>query len=486
MSEPKGPREPKGAAPSGRRSDEGATREDGASRAPGGERGRQSASHDLGAWHDLVTASLIGTERAVVPAAAIPGLSPMDDDAGDPAALLLDRAALLTAARRAGRRPDHAEPLPTSEPDPRPTVSAAAGRRLARMLGGDHSDLLGEWLRAVTARGLRLPPEFLPVLLDLGRRAPWKDPALVRLVAEAGGPRARWLAGLNPDWQFVLGETRTENEVWRLGTTSQRRAYLRVLRARDQAAARELIADGWAAAGPDERVMFVNALADGPSLADESLLEAALDDGTAGVRKMAADVLAALPGSAFSQRMAERAVRWLRVEDGERGPRLVILPPAGADAAMRRDGITSDLETGTSQARRIGLVLETVARTPLQAWTRRFGLTPQQIVGIPSGDWDPSSPSLFMAWSRAALTQGGDQEWVNALVNRALTGKPPLTAAEIGVLRRLIRHADPRLGAPDVLPHPGPEMLPALWQAIRTLRFRYEMLKELDDDHGNG
>jgi hypothetical protein len=67
----------------------------------------------VNSWHDLVTASLIGTERSVVPAVAIPGLPPADDDgAGDPAAVLLDRAALLTAARRAGRRPDRADPLP--------------------------------------------------------------------------------------------------------------------------------------------------------------------------------------------------------------------------------------------------------------------------------------------------------------------------------------------------------------------------------------
>jgi len=433
----------------------------------------------MSAWHDLVTASLIGTERTVVPAVAIPGLPPLDDENGDPAAMLLDRAALLTAARRAGRHLDQAEPLPASEPDPRPAVSQAAARRLARMLGGDHPDLLAEWLRAVTTRGVRLPPQFLPVLLDLARRAGSKDPALVRLVAEAGGPRARWLAGLNPDWEPVLEETLGQDDVWRLGTASQRRAYLRALRARDPGAARELIADGWAAAGPDERLMFVSVLADGLSLADESLLEAALDDRTAFVRKMAADVLAALPGSAFSLRMAERAVRWLRMEHGEHGPRLMIVPPAGTDAAMRRDGITSDPGPGTSQARYIGLVLEIVARTPPWAWTRQFGLPPAKIVAMPAGDLGPSNPSLFTAWSRAALSQG-DQEWMNALVNRALTGKPPLTQAELGALTRLIRQADPRLGAPDVLPRPGPEMLPALWHAIRTLRFRYEMLKELD------
>ena len=158
------------------------------------------------AWHDLVTASLIGTERTVVPAVRIPGLPRGEDDAGDPAAVLLDRAALVTAARRAGRRPDQAQPLPECENDPRPAVSPAAADRLARMLTGEYSGLLAEWLTVAVARGLRPPPQFLPALLDRARRDGRADSGLMRLVTEAGGPRARWLAGLNPDWAFVTAQ----------------------------------------------------------------------------------------------------------------------------------------------------------------------------------------------------------------------------------------------------------------------------------------
>ncbi|HEX3312551.1 MAG TPA: hypothetical protein VHS32_40445, partial [Streptosporangiaceae bacterium] len=116
-------------------------------------------------WQDLVTASLIGTERAEVPAPAVPGL-PFRAGAlpGDPAALLLDRAALLTVARRGGTliRPAgsgfEADPLPAAEPDPAPAVSPAAGGRLDRMLGGEHPDLLAEWLTAAVAHSRRVPP----------------------------------------------------------------------------------------------------------------------------------------------------------------------------------------------------------------------------------------------------------------------------------------------------------------------------------------
>jgi len=437
----------------------------------------------MSAWQDLVTASLIGTERTEVPPAAVPGVLTSDPASAtqDPAAVLLDRAALLTAARRAGRRPGQADPLPLAEPDPRPAMSQAAGRRLARMLGGQYPELLAEWLTAAIARGLRPPPELLPALLDRTRRAGPADSSLLRLAAEAGGPRARWLAGLNPDWELVTAQHLPAEDAWRLGRAAQRRGYLASLRVRDPAAASELIAGSWESAGPDDRSMFVRVMADGPRLADEPLLEAALDDETAWIRKMAADVLAALPGSALARRMTARAVRCLRIERGPRGTRLVVFPPAKSDALMRRDGIATGPVGGSSQpADQARLMLEVVARTPLLTWTDDFGLGPAQIVTLWSGDW---APVLFTAWSRAAIAQR-DQDWMSALLHRALTARPPGLAAEIEALRQLARRADPRLGGPAVLPDPGPDAPPVIREATRLLRFRYEMLKELDDHDG--
>ena len=152
----------------------------------------------MSTWQDLVTASLIGTERAAVPLAPVPGLPfPADAPGGpaDPAALLLDRAALLTAARRGGRPAGRAEPLSAAEPDSAPPVSQAAARRLARILRGEHPDLLAEWLAVAVARGRTAPAHLLPALLDQARRVSPADPELRRLAAEAGGSRA---AGRRP------------------------------------------------------------------------------------------------------------------------------------------------------------------------------------------------------------------------------------------------------------------------------------------------
>ncbi len=445
----------------------------------------------MSTWQDLVTASLIGTERTSVPPTRIPGLPTLADVAEDPAAILLDRAALLTAARRAGRPPEHAELLPAAEPDPAPVVSPAAAFRLALMLGGEYPDLLTEWLKAAVTRGLKAPAQLLPALLDWARRVSPTDPELRRLVAEAGGSRARWLAGLNPDWKFVTADTLTGDNAWRLGDASQRRGYLAALRARDPDAARELIAGSWDAAGA-ERVMFLSVLAGEPaaskgskglSLADEPLLEAALGDRAEEVRGWAAYLLASLPGSALGQRMAERARRCLRLDQGIRGTRLLASPPAECDAAMRRDGITPGPGPDRSQlAVRTRLMLEVLGRTPLRTWTDEFRMTPAQITTVHSGDW---APVLFAGWSRAAIVQR-DQDWMAALITEALTGRPPETPAETAALRQLARRADPGLGASGVLPDLEPNAPTILRDTAGVLRFRYDMLKELDDDHRAG
>jgi hypothetical protein len=159
-------------------------------------------------WQSVLTAALLGTHRA---ANGRDGTI-VTVSGGDPAVALLDQAAVLTAARRAGRLPGQAEPLAAPEADERPVVAAAAGRRLARILAGEHPDLLPEWLAAAITCGLRPPPHLLPALLDRVRRVPasaYSDPdeaGLRALVVAAGGPLVPWLAGLNRQWALVLAE----------------------------------------------------------------------------------------------------------------------------------------------------------------------------------------------------------------------------------------------------------------------------------------
>jgi hypothetical protein len=169
---------------------------------------------------------------------------------------------------------------------------------------------------------------------------------------------------------------------------------------------------------------------------------------------------------------------------------------------MRRDGITPVAESeAPHQVNRRLLVLEVIARTPLRTWTDKFGLRPAETFGLSLDFW---TPVLFVGWSRAAISQR-DQEWMTALTSLALTGGLPVwlvtggrPAAVSGgeALRRLVRHVDPALVMPAlVMPAlAGPGLgtstltmpLPAVADAVEVLRFRYQMLKELDIDDGAG
>ena len=97
---------------------------------------------------------------------------------------------------------------------------------------------------------------------------------------------------------------------------------------------------------------------------------------------------------------------------------------------------------------------------------------------MPSGGW---APVMFAGWSRAAIAQG-NPDWTRALLGHALAGRPG-TSAVTEALRQLARRADPALGAPGATPVSAgtPDAPPPIRDAIGVLRFRYEMLKELDD-----
>src|SRR5512139_368419 len=314
-------------------------------------------------WAGLVTAALLGTQRRPLPG-------------DDPAGALLDRAALLTVRRRAGRRPGAAVPIAPAPDEQTPVVRPRAAARLARMMAGEQVRALPEWLETAARRGYRVPPRLLPELLEKGRA----DRSLRPYIARVAGRRGMWLALQNPDWAYLVnepaaggavcdaargaggggggdagggaggdagggaggdasgdagGDGRTDvaaaaaagvaadadgagglpdPAVWETGTRGGRVAYLVRLRRADPAAARFALRQTWAKEPAPERTAFLATFEQGLSLEDEPFLESALDDRAKDVRALAADLLARLPGSAYARRMAERARACLRAE----------------------------------------------------------------------------------------------------------------------------------------------------------------------------
>jgi hypothetical protein len=152
-------------------------------------------------WSNLLTAAVLGTDRHPLPAPQ-PGWESLTPTA-DAAIELLNRAAAVATARRAGAKPGPARPaVAPAPPDPRPTCSPVAANVLSTLLRGEHGVLLPEWFVRCEAARLRPPAHLVPALLLRGRRQPSFD-AIVRRVI---GPVAVWLAEAMPELGITAKE----------------------------------------------------------------------------------------------------------------------------------------------------------------------------------------------------------------------------------------------------------------------------------------
>ncbi|BBA99628.1 hypothetical protein RVR_6332 [Actinacidiphila reveromycinica] len=385
-----------------------------------------------GTWEDLVGSALLGTERRR-PSGVV-------GDAQEAAVGLLDAAAVGVVRRRAGLRPGVAGPRPrAAAPDPRPPLPGSARRRLEMMLtGGGRNrqgtapnllELLPQWLATARARGYAAPPALLPALLDVAR-------ARTDLRADAlafAGPRALWLAELNPEWKFALrsgggavgartaaGDAAAAGRLWEEGLFAERVALLTRLRQTDPSGARELLASTWRSERAEDRLMFMDALRTGLSPADEPFLESSLADRSRNVRSTAAELLSALPSSALAGRMAARARSCVSLgPDG-----ITVEAPYACDAAMERDGVAAKPPGGRGE--RSWWLGQLVEAAPLSTWPERFGgRTPEQIVALPVlDDWQPD---LHAAWCRATVRQR-DAAWARALLGTPSARGGPVAA----------------------------------------------------------
>ncbi|GGU35547.1 DUF5691 domain-containing protein [Streptomyces lavendofoliae] len=391
-------------------------------------------------WEDLVTSALLGTDRRA-PADDVLARSPGKDA---PVALL-DAAALHTVRRRAGLLPGPAAGLPEPAPhDGRPPLPDAARRRLAHLLadrsgtssgGGrrgsapDLTELLPQWLAAANAHDYRAPASVLPALLDAARaRTDLRPAALV-----FAGPLGLWLARLNPEWRFALRGTPggtalpepadpdAVRRLWEEGLFAERVALLGAVRAHDPDAAAALLASTWPSERAEDRLMFLDSLRTGLSDADEPFLEEALSDRSRNVRSTAAELLSALPRSAFARRMAERASTCVHLDRTVAEATITVEAPHECDAGMQRDGVLPDPPTGRGE--RSWWLGQLVEAAPLAVWTARLGArTATEIVALPvADDW---ADELHAAWCRAAVRQR-DPAWARALLGPPTT--PPAT-----------------------------------------------------------
>lgn len=340
----------------------------------------------------LTATALLGTARRPLEPGDLPVAvaASATELTGDPPLLVLAAAVLREVYERAARTPG-AAPVPEPAPDdPRPLLPGPAAVRLADMLRV-RSPFLPEWFEAALPHDLRTPDELCAHLLDTAQDEPGLRAALLRLA----GPRGRWLAARHPTWHELFADAAADgqhsataalrpttggadSDAWLSGTPTQRRDRLAGLRGTDPAAARQLLEQTWPEESEQGRAELLAVLADGLGADDEALLETALDDRRAEVRRTAAGLLALLPGSAFAHRMRARAARWLRIEHCGEAVVLHVGLPEQLDDTDRRDGITDRTVEFSYRWNGVpdavaGRLRHLVAATPVGHWTESVG-----------------------------------------------------------------------------------------------------------------
>jgi hypothetical protein len=249
----------------------------------------------------------VGTAHRSVDLAALTQRLRPEPIVADPAAALLDAAALSAVARRTILP---TVPQATGSPaqpvsERLPLVPNIIRQVLTRVL--QQKAILLEALTLIRDAELRLPPELVPGLLDDTRD---EVAAATRPVS---GQIGQLLMSKNPRWAAPAAPNTGDRTVWDEGTSAQRLEWLRALRRTDPSEARNVLMEGWSREGANDRAEFLAALADGLSAADQDFILAAVADRSRGVSEAAMTLLTKLPDSALRRDMRTLAARHLTI-----------------------------------------------------------------------------------------------------------------------------------------------------------------------------
>lgn len=333
---------------------------------------------------------------------------------------LLGSAATYFLYERAGTNPAiDTSPLPTPAPAEslRP-CSPRSRQHLTRLLDLKYWEILQEWLEAANRAGKHAPEEKLPELLDLVENLS----SFTTTIEAVLGERGRWLAAQNPTWALLAGiDSAPARETWEIGSRARRVSFLKRLRASDSAQARELLQETWSGEGAEQRAALLNTFEQGLSLDDEPFLEEKLDDRSKEVRRVAADLLVKLPGSALVGRMIERADRVVSYDlrrklllnfGANRKTALQMTSFETADAAMIRDGIEPKSGSRT-MGDKAWILYQLIAAIPPAYWLEAWQANPAALFKeAAESEW---AEALVRGW-RDSLSRYPNGTWAEAFI----------------------------------------------------------------------
>jgi hypothetical protein len=370
----------------------------------------------IAAW---MNQALIGVDRAVP---AIDGdvgvLLEQVGAQGEDAALGFSRAmGALAACRLAALTLDAGtSPPPAAAPEDFNALAPdhAWTAALAFVFTEGTPRLQYEACQRVAALRAVVPVRLLPAALDAGCRSTLLRPALQSIL----GHRGRWLAQFNDAWRFAAqtpadAAAADDPKLWSEGSLVQRIAYLRTSRARDPAAARNLLQAQLGELPAKERVDLVAVLSQRLGAGDEALLEGLLKDRSRDVRDSAARLLALVPTSTHARRLAA----WLSPLVTCRRSLLLKTTwscdaPQAVDAAWTASAIETTRPQHEALGERAWSLYQLTRQSALSWWTSHTGMSAAALIAwAAKTDW---KDALHRGWRERAGAD--DRDWIEAML----------------------------------------------------------------------
>jgi hypothetical protein len=375
----------------------------------------------MNAWETLVASALVGTDRQS-PAIDFnnPALSDYQTSLQSQSATqqILSAAGLIAAYQTVGKSATTASlPLPAAASSEQLICcSPQTTRHLGTILQENrYAEILPELLQLLAQSQQTVPPDFLPLLLDAGK----KDKKLRPLILPILGNLGQWLARQNRQWEYGLGikiadvNLASIQEIWATGSRSERSAALSQWRELQPVESRQALEASWKQEKADDRATWLEILQIGLSLADEEFLELALVDRSEPVRRQAAHLLNQLP-SQYRQRLTRLAIELLVIKDAD-GYQIVINIPQADSLEWITAGII-DKPSNKVGAKPITVTIEQLAPVligaDLAAWPQDLDRLVTSIQSLTAGN------IILSSLARAACYQQR-MDWIEVLISRS-------------------------------------------------------------------
>ncbi len=278
-----------------------------------------------------------------------------------------------------------------------------------------YAEILPELLQLLAQAQQTVPPDFLPLLLELGKR----DKKLRLSILPVLGNLGQWLVRQNCQWEYGLGaniasvDLASIQEIWATGSHSERSAALAQWRELQPAESRQALVASWKQEKADDRAAWLEILQTGLSLEDEEFLEVALVDRSEPVRCQAAHLLNQLP-SQYRQRLTKLASELLVVQDTNDKYKIKInLPPEDA-AEWIASGILSKPKAGSQQIITIERLSAVLIAADLDIW-------PPDLDQLVTSISKQSTGNVILKALAQAAGYQQRMDWIEALITHSPT-----------------------------------------------------------------